>query len=474
MGIKKKMTDIFTRKKLLYILISFIFTGLVFTQENTFKQKLSWKPEKNALKYKIEIQNVLDSSIIQEFETSNNFIEFSMKAGEYKYRIAAYDFLGRKASETTWKDFTILKAVKPEVFVSNQTIKVAENAKNSVKIPVDIQKVTPRSSAILLNEETGETLKGDLNLKQNNTNLTSGSVTVTGISEGKWKVVITNPSGLKTESESINVVPANNKLIIGTEKNVQQAAEEEKIEQIKKEQQRQNALAEKQKAEQAKKEAEQKAHKQAEREKAAELAEKKKQESLIAEKQKEITVKSEATGKNKRKYELLNFKIGAAYPFILYDEYFKSLCEKKSAPGLTAKLTFYPLEVNFFQLGLEASTSATQFSQKTYTFDMEMPVSLNNLNFVSRFNILDGKFNINLKTGGGIAIIKTYFSNTIPPSENLSDEFYGYFCANAGLSFGWFIIKRILFETGADFTNIFMPDMNVGFLTPYMCIGFTF
>ena len=55
-------------------------------------------------------------------------------AGDYEYRVHAYDFLGREASVTAWIPFSIIKAVKPVITkADSKVVKQVENQKKVEK-----------------------------------------------------------------------------------------------------------------------------------------------------------------------------------------------------------------------------------------------------------------------------------------------------------------------------------------------------
>ena len=182
MEIRKTCRFYTFRFLLILVAAVFIFSGQdLFCQTKEFKQKLMWQAEPNALEYKIEIQNVDDSSEFRTIETKETFIEFSMPAGDYIYRIFAYDFLGREASVTEWMSFSILKAVKPEISLTDEIVNVNPAENKPVEIPVNIEKITSESSAVVVNEETGEKLDGKIKIADKGDGFISGSVVVRGL-----------------------------------------------------------------------------------------------------------------------------------------------------------------------------------------------------------------------------------------------------------------------------------------------------
>lgn len=183
------------------------------SQTHDFSQKLEWEEEPNALDYQIIIQDILGQEVLQSERITECFFEFSLPAGEYRYSIIAYDFLGHEASRTEWNNFTITKALRPEINLEQKEIEVPRTGKtNTVEIPVDVEKITKDSTVELVNTQTGERIPGTLVVEEIEDSETydeneakSTSATFENVKTGDWKLVITNPSGYSTDSEVITV-----------------------------------------------------------------------------------------------------------------------------------------------------------------------------------------------------------------------------------------------------------------------------
>ena len=66
--------------------------------------------------------------------------------------------------------------------------------------------------------------------------------------------------------------------------------------------------------------------------------------------------------------------------------------------------------------------------------------------------------------------ILDYTENT---DENKKDKtlYYGYFTAGGGLSVIFTPSSTFRMEIGADYYNLFIPEMNLGIVNPYIGIG---
>ncbi|MGN0739759.1 MAG: hypothetical protein ACI4LX_06270 [Treponema sp.] len=448
----------------------FIFAGQnLFCQTKEFRQKLMWEAEPNALEYKIEIQNVDDDSDFRTIETENTFIEFSMPAGDYIYRVFAYDFLGREASVTEWKSFSILKAVKPEISVTDKTVRIKPSENKPVEIPVNIENITSESSAVVVNEETGETLDGQINISDKGDGFISGSVFVAGLTEGVWKVVVQNPSGLSSESESLKAAPAGKNLIVS--KNDEAPHDEpvtettEEIAEAADDEMQAEEIAETEEI--------------SEREEPVEIAssdeeEEKEPEEKPPEEQPKTEVAEVPEKKRGYTVQDINIMAGGFIPFIFYDEYLKSFDGSDFNWGLCAKISYLPIDIKKVQIGFELGASVTRISMQNDYIKVMLPVMIAQFNIVGRINLYKEKFGVNIKLGGGAAVFKKEIAYNSTVRENPADSWHGNICANGGLSVNWIPFKHLILEAGADFTHIFIPEMNSGILSAYLCVGLRF
>lgn len=172
-----------------------------------FVQKLEWEEDPNALEYKLEIQSLEKKSLSKTVVTKDTFFEFSMPAGLYQYRVFAYDFLGRQASVTEWKEFTITKALAPEIQLEKDTALIPHNKnKDKLTVPVDIEKITEETKVVFVNVETGEEIEGQIEVETDEEgNAKSSEAVFPDVAPGKYKIMVTNPSGLSSESAPVDV-----------------------------------------------------------------------------------------------------------------------------------------------------------------------------------------------------------------------------------------------------------------------------
>jgi len=136
-----------------FIALLFLFTGAMWAQAGAYYirqsedgkndddknseivQRFSWEANEDVLKYEFTIEEQNDNGEFVEkdfIETENNWVEQTLSAGEYRYKIAAYNFLGIKEQETSWHPVHIIKAYLPNVKDVSPTLLYLEEPQTGV------------------------------------------------------------------------------------------------------------------------------------------------------------------------------------------------------------------------------------------------------------------------------------------------------------------------------------------------------
>ncbi len=225
-------------------LILLLSAPLLYGQEKEFSQTLSWEEDENAFSYRVELQSLEDKSL-QSFETEDSSIKLKLKPGKYKYKIYALDFLGRDASESDWQDFTVIKAMKPVIEDLPANLLVADNEKVDFSVPVDVSSITKETSVVIVNTKSKEEIKGSLKFITRGEEIIASDAVFPEVSEGNWVIKITNPSGLMSQTEEIEVTKTIEEALVIAEENpekrldanilVQKIKNEEEAERLEKE-----------------------------------------------------------------------------------------------------------------------------------------------------------------------------------------------------------------------------------------------
>jgi len=85
-------------------------------EEARFIQRLIWEEAVYALRYVVIVEQLEpdgSSSEVFRASVSGNFIDISLHAGQYRFRIEVYDLVDEFAFSTEWQYFEILRALQP-------------------------------------------------------------------------------------------------------------------------------------------------------------------------------------------------------------------------------------------------------------------------------------------------------------------------------------------------------------------------
>ena len=568
---------LFLKKRFFSLIVCLFFaagTSLLYAQTKSKNAKtystqtLRWSADPNVLEYRIEIQDI-SGNIIQTVTTENNSLEISLPNGKYKYKITAYDLLGRESVNSGWNQLEVLKASQPAISME-QTLESLEEDGKTLELDVEIKDVTTGSKVELVNPETGETIAGNLLIDSaidaDASEVLHASKSIfENVPEGKWQLVVTNPSGLFSESEPFEVQDTMKEKRLAAEKaekerlererlaaeriaqerlaveqerlererleaeRIEQerlAAEQERLERERLEAERieqERLAAEQERLERERLEAdrieqERLAEELAEQERiTAELAARKKLENDVAanpnvpvnglkysddiiSKASQIFEEEEmnddyyddleipddeeieAQRKAERHEKWLNYdrkfyvNAGVGANFCLYDNDFISKYFMNGfTPSFTARIDFLPFHKNKWRFGLEIAGSRTCYTYSNVYYDLKLDMNMLQTNLIYRFSFAKNKLWLSVKGGGGISLMQTNLIFKVETSEkhNISENF-AYFMAGGGLSLTIVPKQLIIFEIGADYTNIFMNDVSTGLISPYITAGIRF
>ena len=546
---------LFLKKRFFSLIVCLFFaagTSLLYAQTKSKNAKtystqtLRWSADPNVLEYRIEIQDIY-GNIIQTVTTENNSLEISLPNGKYKYKITAYDLLGRESVNSGWNQLEVLKASQPAISME-QTLESLEEDGKTLELDVEIKDVTTGSKVELVNPETGETIAGNLLIDSaidaDASEVLHASKSIfENVPEGKWQLVVTNPSGLFSESEPFEVQDTMKEKRLAAEKSEKERLERERLEAERIEQERlaaeqerlererleaerieQERLAaeqerlERERLEAERIEQERLAEELAEQERiAAELAAREKLENDVAAnpnvpvnglkysddiismasqifEEEEMNddyyddleipddEEIEAQRKAERHEKWLNYdrkfyvNAGVGANFCLYDNDFISKYFMNGfTPSFTARIDFLPIHKNKWRFGLEIAGSRTCYTYSNVYYDLKLDMNMLQTNLIYRFSFAKNKLWLSVKGGGGISLMQTNLIFKVETSEkhNISENF-AYFMAGGGLSLTIVPKQLIIFEIGADYTNIFMNDVSTGLISPYITAGIRF
>ena len=440
-----------------FAIILLLLAMPVFADEISFPQKLEWKSNANALEYKVEVQNIATGKT-QVLTTDKTSTEISLMPGKYRYRISAYDFLGKEASVSSWTNFEVFKANKPKIKDVEPSVKVQEET-GSVGIDVNISDINKDTKFELVNES----LEGAISIEEKSLMGTSSSETekithldFKNVPPGKWRLRVTNASGLSSLSEVIEIE--------GEKK-----YSEEEVEKIKKE--AEDAVRSEMQAqvEEYKKNAE-----------AEKLATEKAKAEEEAAKQQEDEEKPEVPVKPKKpskpyKWKNVIFEGGLAYSMNILGDTIKDYYEEKNVIALNARVKFLPVKIQNEQIGAEIGFLRQEFKKDNSYLTAKLESNIIDAKIVCQHRVMENVF-VAGKLGGGVDMVTKSIDysasapNRLPPDK----KNYFYPAAVAGASVFFTPWKFVVAEIGADFTYVLAGSSPLGFVSPYACIGFRF
>lgn len=509
------------RRLALALLVCALLALPTFAEEVTFPQKIEWKSNANALEYKVELQNTT-SGRTQTITTDKTSTELSLVPGKYRYRVYAYDFLGREASVSAWTSFEVFKASTPRIRNVEKDVTIGK-ADNSVEISVSISDINANSKFELVNESLEGTIDASERAQMKSGSSETESITklgFKGVPPGQWRLRVTNASGLTSTSDVITVhgertyteeevalikKEAEDAKEAALKKDFQnnldeyiRLAEEEKAreaERIAREKEEAEKArlaeearlkAEREAAEQARLEAERKleeeriAAENARREEERQAAERERQMQLAkaaAEKKEREEARRLARLERKNrpyKWKDIVFEGGVGYTATLYDSTIKDYYDDDTALALNFRIKFLPVKTASNKFGLELNMLYQKFEKETDFYSAELISAIFDVKFVWQHN-LTGNLFLCAKGGGGTDIIQKKIDYGSASSRGSAENIqYMYPAAVGGLSLFLIPWKCIVLEAGIDFAHVLGDSSRFGFITPYACVGFRF
>ena len=480
--VKKKLLN-----KIHLFLIFFLLIRItaIYAQEsstNNFKQRIEWSADKNAFEYKVEIRS--GGKTVNTFTTSDNFVNLHLPAGSYDYRVTVYDFLGREQDVSAWQKFEISKANAPAFNNFEENVEVDISTSGKVTLPVEVDNVADGATVALVNVKTGEAIKGSLLLStaagavaSGKSEIAKASAEFPKISDGEWKLVVTNPSGLKSESPAIAVKTVDKEKERKAAELAAAKAEKEAAELAAKQLKSNNMyiMAE---------DDEEDDFDEIEATPEIEIA-----EAPDPEEEEEKEEKPEKPKRAPHKIWGLEVKAGASAAINLFDSDLLGLKNYDSVtqgampdnitPAPLAVISFVPNLSWRIKPGLEVSASGFVYESRSAAFgddewEYNQKFSYNNVQaaLIGQLSLLPQKIFLNVKAGGGVTeiLVDTEYVRDRQPTKKA----FIYPKLNAGLSFEFVPFKYLVIELGADYNRILSSKINFSYLMPYLEVGVRF
>ena len=486
--------------RLVFGIILLVFAFPLFA-EDSFPQKIEWKSNANALEYKVELQN-LSTGKTQSITTEKTSTELDLPPARYRYRVHAYDFLGKEAGVSSWTNFEVFKASKPKINKIERKLQVPKDG-GSIGISVDIADVNKNSKFELVNESLNGIISASdkMNMGQSSSETDSIShLDFKNVPPGNWRLRVTNPSGLSSVSDIIVVDgekmftdvevalirdEAVNEAVKETEEKLRKEMNEKLSSEIekaiaehdlKKERAEADRIEAEKRAEEERLEAERKAEEEARLAEIARIEEEKraKEEAKRAKKEEKLRRKLE---RKKLGYQWKDFIVegGAGVTNRLYDDSFKKAYDEPLATALNIRAMYLPKKTSSAKFGMEVCYFGQKFTHETNFLNAELISNVFDAKIVWQQNLMPAIY-LQLKGGAGINMLKKSisYSSSYTARTASEDTTYFYPLVAGNLSIFCNPLKFLVFEAGADFSHVFGGSFTLGMLTPYACAGIRF
>ena len=177
--------------------------------ENQFIiQEFKWEASEYVYMYRfvIERQDVNGSYVLyDEQDVEENFADCRLVAGEYRYKIGLYNFLGSIELWTDWVPVTVRKAIKPEITdVSPDYVYV--DTGDDIVLTVKGEQLSESPKFRLTNMETGLVIPAVVIDKDLAKSLFKIQISGFDYTEGKYTVTARNDGGLLSHFSPISLV----------------------------------------------------------------------------------------------------------------------------------------------------------------------------------------------------------------------------------------------------------------------------
>ena len=410
-------------KSVLVSLFIVLCSSAFLTAQETkskFTQRLNWKSDFKAMEYLVEVKNENSDEII-EFKTEENFIEFTMPSGKYSWRVTAYDYLGRKSKITKWKEFEILKAMKPVIKDVEKSAPLKKlDSSTILEIPLVSESISDAAKVELVDEILDRCISGKI---------VDGKAVFENVIEGDYKVRITNPGGFSCESQELTVVDNSRieeEMRLAEQKRLEEEmhlAEQKRLEEEKRlaEQKRleeEMRLAEQKRLEEEMRLAEQKRleeekhlaeQKRLEEEKR--LAEQKRleEEKRLAEEERLAEIRRKKEERRNRPKKDFYVELGAGLLTGITDDPLSKVVEEFK-PVVDLKIEYLPKKIGSWKLGGEIESSFEYLLDETNKdYDVYRFVVPVLANFSIMKEIKPEKMYAGIRAGGGLSFLCNQF-----------------------------------------------------------------
>ncbi|MCQ2610332.1 MAG: hypothetical protein MJ169_01160 [Treponema sp.] len=205
-------------KKFFLCLAVLFATGIsVFAQTKVFTQVIEWTGDEYASGYEIEIQDENQKTILTK-TVENTRLEVSLHAGNYRYRIFAYDLFGQKQLDADWQTLKILRAVKPVIEEPKQNV-IYVGKGQEISVDLNCLGIAQDTKVTVISADQSKTYQAYFQFASDHddSKYTELPLKIKSmrVPEGKYFVRAENPGGLTFEGAYFDVEYVVKPVIIG-------------------------------------------------------------------------------------------------------------------------------------------------------------------------------------------------------------------------------------------------------------------
>jgi len=181
-----------------------------------FSQRLTWEKAQYAVRYVVILERKRDNLemynevLRRNVDAENPYLDISVPAGTYRYRVQSYNILDQLDTETPWQEFTIIQALQPSV-VSFDPVVFYLDRETPRNLTLAGENLLPKAEIYLQNQ----VIPGDAGILRPKEIYSTelGESTRLIFSEedlvvGKYDIVVKNPGGLETKAGVFSVAIA--------------------------------------------------------------------------------------------------------------------------------------------------------------------------------------------------------------------------------------------------------------------------
>jgi hypothetical protein len=208
---------------LLFLLFSLFGSKVLWGQEveyridddGRFIQFLRWEEQENVLYYEVEIEKQAgtlweralttktDALSLDVSSSDVSSLEVSLSAGIYRYRVRAYDLLGRPGQAADWVQFEILLAKQPELVRFNPE---AFYLDEDVSLVIHLfGRNIANGSEIFLRGAQGKLIKPDTVTVEPSETEARLDFKYGQLEPGNYTIHVLNPGGLRAELQPFRI-----------------------------------------------------------------------------------------------------------------------------------------------------------------------------------------------------------------------------------------------------------------------------